>query len=134
MGHQSYRTLKIATKISGKKENNDDKKLNPVQYSRKPSVIKRKPTLYQISKLVSGGVIIIEELSPRARPITSSNLCTYHQSGADGTIWARTKHARTKKNDLNENQNSIKQVHWLVRSYNEYNADRFDKEKVIKKR
>ena len=30
--------------------------------------------------------------------------------------------------DSNENQNSIKQVHLLVRSYNEYIADSFHKE------
>ena len=49
------------------------------------------------------------------------------------------EHARTKQFliqtctyrtifDSNENQNSIKQVYFLVRSYNKYNADRFHKE------
>ena len=28
----------------------------------------------------------------------------------------------------------MKQVHWSVRIYNEYNADRFDKEQAIKQR
>ena len=73
--------MKNSDKNSEKHENDDDKKLNPVQYSCKPSVSKRKPASYRISKLVPGAGTYIRRTFP-----TDTNNCKGNRKMSYGTF------------------------------------------------
>ena len=86
---------------SWKKDGDDNKKLNPVQYSRKASVSKLKRTssgISPISKQAPGGVLIIEELSLRAWKIArgTKNRYTHHFFTRINPARTEPDHARTE--------------------------------------